>query len=459
MWHTLVVATLAVAQHHHVERPHITHHELIGLEKPISGGVSGSQNSATRRTPQHAQPVLRFGVHLPSGAGNLLATTEIFVRGASWRSQTYVLCTMLGGVQSITEMRPCSRDKPGDYEAETWLFVPETLPALSTSEQAVKMRNLESDEARLRFAHDILTELRICEDICANGKCLPGTACKSRGAAKFFDICASQEIQSVLGANQGCAAWDFLGSSFVVSALTLPQPFHIVEDGNRCGYQTIALALLRRIFCPQCTFTSIDPAFPAPRGNNPQCDVDNLRMAGLRDDVRVVWDFSGALPTFDLPVGFVYVDDGKLLRFNDPFLSLIDTRIMVGAMVVFDDAWQENSGAVGQITTGKWLVEGGFYVPVMVPKAPELQNVAPTAVEVRAWASTMTTLEFQWFDAPVSPGGVARGARDFSIVKVRSSANMAINRSVDGPTTEVRLTLHDPSHENGVTTTKWFELK
>ena len=35
MWRTLVVALLAVAQHHHddhVERQHITHHELIGLE-------------------------------------------------------------------------------------------------------------------------------------------------------------------------------------------------------------------------------------------------------------------------------------------------------------------------------------------------------------------------------------------------------------------------------------------
>ena len=55
--------------------------------------------------------------------------------------------------------------------------------------------------------------------------------------------------------------------------------------------------------------------------------------------MQLVEDVGGvARPS--LPVGFVYLDDGKTRFSNEPLLSYATPRMLVGAVVAFDDSWQ-----------------------------------------------------------------------------------------------------------------------
>ena len=57
-----------------------------------------------------------------------------------------------------------------------------------------------------------------------------------------------------------------------------------------------------------------------------------MRWAGLIDEVELVEDIGGAA-SFELPVGFVYLDDGKTRFSNDPLLAYAAPRMMLGAVL------------------------------------------------------------------------------------------------------------------------------
>lgn len=155
-----------------------------------------------------------------------------------------------------------------------------------------------------------------------------------------------------------------IGVAFLEAARTLPQPFGIVESGNLCGASTMLIALLKKRFCPKCRFVSADPGwYRLVRKQKMTCAADMLTWAGLRDEVTLTnpepisrprrpphpldnskhsmrlhgatWSAAGSsanllplsnlllLPQVELiddmttsvpvelPVGFVYLDDGK----------------------------------------------------------------------------------------------------------------------------------------------------
>ena len=73
-----------------------------------------------------------------------------------------------------------------------------------------------------------------------------------------------------------------------------------------------------------------------------ECQEKALRWAGLREGVELVEDIGGALALEHLPLGFLYLDDGKTRVSNDPLLSYAAPRTMLGAVVALDDAWQHD---------------------------------------------------------------------------------------------------------------------
>ena len=107
--------------------------------------------------------------------------------------------------------------------------------------------------------------------------------------------------------------WRAIGAGFVLAALSLPQPFAIVESGNFCGGTTGLLALLRRELCPRCPYISLDPgAYRVKRHATMSCHRVALEFAGLGDQVQFVEEPSAALSALESPVGFMYVDGGKV---------------------------------------------------------------------------------------------------------------------------------------------------
>ena len=67
------------------------------------------------------------------------------------------------------------------------------------------------------------------------------------------------------------------------------------------------------------------------------------QLLQLREGVELVEDIGGALALEHLPLGFLYLDDGKTRVSNDPLLSYAAPRTMLGAVVALDDAWHRRA--------------------------------------------------------------------------------------------------------------------
>lgn len=150
----------------------------------------------------------------------------------------------------------------------------------------------------------------------------------------------------------------------------------IVESGNLCGSATIFFALLRRALCPRCPFFSRDPGLSRVlQGDTMTCAQDAVAMAGLASEVQLA-DTIGAAVHTELPVGFVFLDDGKARYANAPLMSSLDEKMMAGAVVALDDSWQaepypHSNGHWGQIVFAQELLLGGAYKGLALPQ-PEL---------------------------------------------------------------------------------------
>lgn len=131
------------------------------------------------------------------------------------------------------------------------------------------------------------------------------------------------------------------------SFLELPRPFAILEIGNFCGFTTVFMALIKQKFCPKCTFISVDPkwqasAYARKTGNfkwPDRCDARRtIKLANLTNQVSVVLNLGLELPLpSDMPVGFIWYDDGKLRAANAPQHAAYEGRVMEGAYIGFHD--------------------------------------------------------------------------------------------------------------------------
>ena len=189
-------------------------------------------------------------------------------------------------------------------------------------------------QQRLSSALRALREVDACAERLGFSKSLTAGLCEQpsnqRGLLQLMKSTAF--LSHVHVAQTSGDEWDAVGSAFLVAIGSLPQPFAIVESGNLCGATTLFLAVLKRAFCRACPIYSIDPGlYRTGVGQPVTCAGETLEWAGLRAEVILIDGSLSASVELELPVGFVYLDDGKI-RF-----CWLDEKMMHGAVIAMDD--------------------------------------------------------------------------------------------------------------------------
>ena len=320
------------------------------------------------RVGTHFQHVLHIEGSVPHEFADYHLRVDVHVRGALWRSQTHTLCTSLDP-NPEHETRHCEAGS-GTFAAHVWAFVPASRPWSPLGSGAVGVSSSNSLAAAatpaaatpalvpagvstaargagtrtgrlLRLALGAVASINVCK--LSHGPPLPnrlvGEVCNTSAARALNMSHNSPQALVAAGAaglRQGVTGrvtpdalmqshawrmqgksdmfggdWRALGAMFALAALTLPQPFTIVESGNFCGGTTGFFALLRRELCPGCPYLSLDPGgYRRKRHAKFTCHREALSFAGLLDHVTFVDDPS-PVAVVEQPVGFVYMDGGK----------------------------------------------------------------------------------------------------------------------------------------------------
>lgn len=323
--------------------------------------VPAGRNASDMRqiSRDHEMYYLRFDAQ--GGDPSLRVSTTVFIHGAAWRTQTLTLCSALG-LNPDDELRlfPCSMPRE-IYAATVHVFLPAHRPQLHVDPEgrSARMRQLSSYREKYMYAKELLQGVTLCVTL----------SCPEHLRVKLLSAMRTQPfVENVPGETKN--NWEPMGISFIIAALTLPQPFTIVEIGNLCGQSTVLFAALKKTFCSQCRFHSADPGFSRiTKSKNLSCALHSVTFAGLKDEVSFVDDTPDVI-SIDLPIGFIYFDGGKLRQFNLGFHSMIREKIMNGALLVFDDTYGAEPGhhnRWGQIMTVDELVNTGEYRPVFIP--------------------------------------------------------------------------------------------
>jgi len=218
-------------------------------------------------------------------------------------------------------------------------------------------------------AREVFLNLNICEHADRLGQVPAKHLCHYSRRATFTKMHEWPVFRRVTHSQTTMTDFEILASSFTLAALSLPQPFTIVESGNLCGATTVMLALLKRHLCPSCRMVSMDPGGyrtdPTVREKF-TCAADSLQWAGVSDEVHLVDEITPTVEV-ELPVGFVFLDDGKIRFSNDPLMTLLEAKLMRGAVVAMHDAWQTGKPPnsrlsldhPGQIGIADEMVESG----------------------------------------------------------------------------------------------------
>ena len=304
--------------------------------------------------------------------GDTYFQIDLLIQGARTRSYAHQLCTSKGRPE--IEQRSCDRLSQGEFHAITWLFVPGIM--LESPPTNLEFPLVGDGPKQMFAAMKHLRNLGICS---SNGhsysKSFKESVCRAKKSFESESVFSALKSNGILGQ---CVGSDFnaVGAAFVIAAESLPQPFAIVEHGNMCGLMTVYLAVLRRRFCPRCTLYSSDPGlYRSAFRQELSCTRDALQWAGIEPSEVVLTDDAGAAVNLhqDIPVGFMYLDDGKLRVYNSPTVALIHDRLMVGGVLAFDDTWDTRSrdsersiGHLGHGVLVHELLDGGDFSELRV---------------------------------------------------------------------------------------------
>jgi predicted O-methyltransferase YrrM len=362
---------LTIVARHAVPPPYYGFYDATWWEahKPSLAAKVAAAMPGTPIDPAKAPTHTTFVLHVAGSSSapfdGLRLRTDLYVRGAMWRSYGHALCVSL--VDPEDELDHACAKGGGVFDAKVWLFVPgNARPAVSIEHVlrarwpgAAAVRKPTLPSLGSATWHDMPTFAKRLHDVCAWTAPMlaeSGSAFAEGGlAALIRKECAKVASASVdggaaaagrtLGDGQlhslvGLAdvlnevAWKHarkskvvmqvkgedlqaVGAAFLLAASSLPQPFAIVESGNLCGGSTTLLALLRRRFCPSCPFYSVDPGWFRPVMGHPHsCARDTLAWAGLSAEVNFHDGPGASLTSLESPVGFVYLDDGKARYFK-----------------------------------------------------------------------------------------------------------------------------------------------
>lgn len=120
----------------------------------------------------------------------------------------------------------------------------------------------------------------------------------------------------------------------------------------------------------------MDPGgYRASRSMAMSCARNAVAWAGVADEVELTDDLTSTAQV-ELPVGFVFLDDGKIRFSNDPLMTLLEQKFMDGATVAMHDAYQAEPDSpvsidhAGQAALAEELVRGGMFTPLVLPRHP-----------------------------------------------------------------------------------------
>ena len=321
--------------------------------------------------PVHTQYVLHVSGTARSPP-NIALHVSVHIRNALWRTYVHHLCTSLDESPRL-EHRHC-RTRGGPFNASVFLFVPGRRPRITGPSLISSAKGNP-----MAAAHLLLDSFDICDrrSRLAEAPAKSLTLCNGRANVPLRHLLSEPRFRELTSSQTPGPDWTVVGSAFVLAARTLPQPFTIIESGNLCGATTVMLALLKRHICPTCPkIVSMDPGgYRRSQGMTMSCARDAIAWAGVEDDVDLRDELTATVEV-ELPVGFVFLDDGKIRFANDPLLALLEPKIMRGAIISMHDAYRSEPdsrlsvGHAGQATFADELAKGGMFVPLVLPRQP-----------------------------------------------------------------------------------------
>ena len=455
-------------------RPRCSPSELRKRLPKCTEAVRAVQVGAEYRYVHSTQLVLRLNGSTPLPHSSYRLIAELIVHGGLWRTSSHQLCTSLQASPS-DELRECSR-RDGAFAAAINLYVPGPLPRSGTpsAQEQGELQRLDDYAVRMRqlaAAAKSLGEINVCSlGAAVLSPTVTKRACRRHGRQQdesarvgVHELMISLKNSELVATNLFNEDWLPIAAAFVTAALSLPQPFTIVEVGNYCVGATLMLSLLKRIYCPRCPFVSLDPGTLRTIDRKgailTQCHREVLAWAGVAEEVTLIDDFSGTV-NVEMPVGFAFFDGGKYRVANDPTLTALADRMMIGAVLALDDAWQAevNSPAAqnhyGQTMFALELIDGDFE-PLIIPPMdtkrkhaikPPMSGQIPAALVEKVRAAHQRT-------PPIDAAVVKRFSEDLAplqsdrlndkiAVVIKARSRYGDLKLTAGPVT-VRLTVSD----------------
>jgi len=259
-------------------RPSCSYSQLKNGMSGCTDAVREIQQGGEYQYLKSTQLVVRLNGSTPLPHSSYRLNVELIVHGGLWRTSSHQLCTSLE-VQPNNELRECSR-RIGPVVAAINVHIPGPLPRSRTLLSAQHHQRLDAYAVRmghLAAAAKSIADIDVCSlDAAVLSQTVTKHACRRRGFQQSRlngsirmgvpELMASLKSSGLVETNLLREDWLPIATAFATAALSLPQPFTMVEVGNYCGGATLMFALLKRIYCPTCPFLRARRRRPSGNG-------------------------------------------------------------------------------------------------------------------------------------------------------------------------------------------------
>ena len=238
-------------------RPSCSYSQLKNGMSGCTDAVREIQQGGEYQYLKSTQLVVRLNGSTPLPHSSYRLNVELIVHGGLWRTSSHQLCTSLE-VQPNNELRECSR-RIGPFVAAINVHIPGPLPRSRTLLSAQHHQRLDAYAVRmghLAAAAKSIADIDVCSlDAAVLSQTVTKHACRRRGFQQSRlngsirmgvpELMASLKSSGLVETNLLREDWLPIATAFATAALSLPQPFTMVEVGNYCGAQQLNQASVR----------------------------------------------------------------------------------------------------------------------------------------------------------------------------------------------------------------------
>ena len=231
-------------------RPSCLYSQLKNGLPGCTDAVREIQQGGEYQYLKSTQLVVRLNGSTPLPHSSYRLNVELIVHGGLWRTSSHQLCTSLE-VQPNNELRECSR-RIGPFVAAINVHIPGPLPRSRTLLSAQHHQRLDAYAVRmghLAAAAKSIADIDVCSlDAAVLSQTVTKHACRRRGFQQSRlngsirmgvpELMASLKSSGLVETNLLREDWLPIATAFATAALSLPQPFTMVEVGNYCGGAT-----------------------------------------------------------------------------------------------------------------------------------------------------------------------------------------------------------------------------